>query len=103
NEGGIIREGCNPELDELRRAAAEGKNWIAELQAKEQARTGIKSLKIRFNNVFGYYIEISNSNKVRIAENPISNRLVASIGFQADCFIYDELNSQCGVNNDDYA
>ncbi len=47
--------------------------------------------------------EISNSNKVRIAENPISNRLVASIGFQADCFIYDELNSQCGVNNDDYA
>jgi DNA mismatch repair protein MutS len=63
NDGGIIREGCNPELDELRRAASEGKNWIAELQAKEQARTGIKSLKIRFNNVFGYYIEISNSNK----------------------------------------
>ena len=63
NDGGIIRGGCNPELDELRRAASEGKNWIAELQAKEQARTGIKSLKIRFNNVFGYYIEISNSNK----------------------------------------
>jgi len=62
NEGGIIREGCNSELDELRRAATEGKNWIAELQAKEQSRTGIKSLKIRFNNVFGYYIELSKSN-----------------------------------------
>jgi DNA mismatch repair protein MutS len=62
NDGGIIREGCNPELDELRRAASEGKNWIAEMQAKEQERTGIKSLKIRFNNVFGYYIEISKSN-----------------------------------------
>jgi DNA mismatch repair protein MutS len=64
NDGGIIREGCNPELDELRKAASEGKNWIAELQAKEQERTGIKSLKIRFNNVFGYYIEISKSNIV---------------------------------------
>ncbi len=64
NDGGIIREGCNPELDELRKAASEGKNWIAELQAKEQERTGIKSLKIRFNNVFGYYIEITKSNIV---------------------------------------
>lgn len=62
SDGGIIREGCNPELDELRSAASEGKNWIAEMQAKEQERTGIKSLKIRFNNVFGYYIEISKSN-----------------------------------------
>ncbi|MFZ2656091.1 MAG: DNA mismatch repair protein MutS, partial [Victivallales bacterium] len=62
NEGGIIREGCNAELDELRKASTEGKNWIAELQTKEQARSGIKSLKIRFNNVFGYYIEISKSN-----------------------------------------
>ncbi len=62
NEGGIIRTGCNPELDEFRKAATEGKNWIAELQAKEQNRTGIKSLKIRFNNVFGYYIELSKSN-----------------------------------------
>ncbi len=64
SDGGIIREGCSSELDELRRAASEGKNWIAALQVKEQARTGIKSLKIRFNNVFGYYIEISNSNIV---------------------------------------
>lgn len=62
SDGGIIREGCNPELDELRSAASEGKNWIAEMQSKEQERTGIKSLKIRFNNVFGYYIEISKSN-----------------------------------------
>ncbi|HCE44746.1 MAG TPA: DNA mismatch repair protein MutS [Lentisphaeria bacterium] len=62
NEGDIIREGCNAELDELRKASTEGKNWIAELQTREQARSGIKSLKIRFNNVFGYYIEISRSN-----------------------------------------
>lgn len=61
-EGGIIRPGYNAELDEFRKASTEGKNWIASLQVKEQERSGIKSLKIRFNNVFGYYIEISKSN-----------------------------------------
>jgi DNA mismatch repair protein MutS len=55
-------EGFSPELDEFRRASSEGKNWMAELQNKEQQRTGIKTLKIKFNNVFGYYIEISKSN-----------------------------------------
>lgn len=61
-DGGIIRAGCNKDLDDFRNAATEGKTWIASLQAKEQSRTGIKSLKIRFNKVFGYYIEISKSN-----------------------------------------
>jgi DNA mismatch repair protein MutS len=61
-EGGIFRDGFHAELDELRRASADGKNWIAELQEREIERTGIKSLKIRYNSVFGYYIEITKSN-----------------------------------------
>ena len=61
-EGGIIRQGYNAELDELYTATRDGKEWIAQLQLREQDRTGIKSLKIRFNSVFGYYIEISSSN-----------------------------------------
>lgn len=62
HDGGMIREGFNQELDTLRRATAEGKDWIAAYQAQEQERTGIKSLKVRFNKVFGYFIEISKSN-----------------------------------------
>ncbi len=62
HDGGMIREGFNQELDILRRATAEGKDWIAAYQAQEQERTGIKSLKVRFNKVFGYFIEISKSN-----------------------------------------
>lgn len=61
-DGGMIRAGFHAGLDDLRRAATEGKNWIAGYQAKEQERTGIKSLKVRFNKVFGYYIEITKSN-----------------------------------------
>jgi len=61
-EGGMIRPGCNPDLDALRDAASGGKNWLAELQAREIGRTGIKSLKIRFNKVFGYFIEVTKSN-----------------------------------------
>lgn len=58
-EGGLIRRGYHAELDELRDAATQGRNWLAEYQAKEQQRTGIKTLKVRHNKVFGYYIEIS--------------------------------------------
>ena len=61
-EGGIFREGYDPTLDELRSASRSGKDWIAALQQREIERTGIKSLKVRFNSVFGYFIEISNSN-----------------------------------------
>ena len=61
-EGGIIRTGYHEELDILRRASTEGKDWIAGYQVKEQERTGIKSLKVRFNKVFGYYIEITKTN-----------------------------------------
>ncbi len=61
-EGGMIRAGFDSALDELRNASTEGKAWIAALQEKEIRRTGIKSLKIRFNAVFGYFIEITTAN-----------------------------------------
>ena len=60
-EGGMIRPGFSAELDELREAATGGKKWLADLQTREIERTGIKSLKIRFNKVFGYYIEVTKS------------------------------------------
>jgi DNA mismatch repair protein MutS len=61
-EGGIFRDGHDADLDELRRASHDGKKWITELQEREIAATGIKSLKVRFNSVFGYFIEITKSN-----------------------------------------
>ena len=60
--GGIIQEGYDPELDELIALNREGKDWIARLEATERARTGINSLKVRYNKVFGYYLEISRAN-----------------------------------------
>jgi len=60
-DGGMIRAGYHAELDELKNASTSGKNWLAEMQTREQERTGIKTLKIRHNKVFGYYIEISKS------------------------------------------
>lgn len=61
-DGGTIRDGYHPELDELRDVSRNSRQYIAAIEARERARTGIQSLKIRFNNVFGYYIEISKSN-----------------------------------------
>ena len=61
-DGGTIRPGFHPELDELRDLSRNGRQYIAQIEARERARTGIQSLKIRFNNVFGYYIEISKAN-----------------------------------------
>lgn len=61
-DGGIIRKDYHKELDELKDAATEGRKWLADFQAREQTRTGIKSLKVRHNRVFGYYIEITKSN-----------------------------------------
>ena len=58
NDGGVIRTGYHAGLDELRKAATEGKSWLANIQSREQERTGIKSLKVKYNNVFGYYIEV---------------------------------------------
>ncbi|MCZ7395094.1 MAG: DNA mismatch repair protein MutS [Candidatus Methanoperedens sp.] len=61
-EGGMIKEGYNEKLDELKKLALHGKDWIAQMQQKERERTGIKSLKIGYNSVFGYYIEVTKAN-----------------------------------------
>ena len=60
-DGNILKDGYHSEVDELRKASREGKSWIAGLEAKERTRTGIESLKIRYNQVFGYYIETHKS------------------------------------------
>lgn len=65
-DGGVIKYSFSPELDELRDISINGKDWIANLQKQERERTGISSLKVNFNKVFGYYIEISNANKDKI-------------------------------------
>ena len=62
-EGGIIKEGFHQEIDELRNAKTEGKTWLAHLEAEEREKTGIKNLKIKYNKVFGYYLEVTNSYK----------------------------------------
>jgi DNA mismatch repair protein MutS len=64
-EGGVIKAGFSPELDELRGLAADGKTWIARYQAQEITRTGIASLKVGFNDIDGYYLEITNANETR--------------------------------------
>ena len=62
-EGGIIKDGYNEEVDRLRKAKSEGKNWLADLETKEREKTRIKNLRIRYNKVFGYYLEVTNSFK----------------------------------------
>jgi len=86
-EGGMIRDGYDAELDDHRAAMREGRTWIAELQAKEIERTGIKSLKIRFNQVFGYGIEITKSYLDRIPEGYERKQTLA----QAERFVTKEL------------
>ena len=61
-EGGVIKLGFNEEIDELKKAMTDGKTWLVELEAKEKEETGIKGLKVGFNKVFGYYIEVTKSN-----------------------------------------
>ncbi len=68
-EGGIIREGFHEEVDKLRKAKTEGKTWIAKLEEEEREKTGIKNLKVKFNKVFGYYLEVTNSNKNLVPEH----------------------------------
>jgi len=70
-EGGLIKPGFNQELDALRAAGRDGKEWIAALETKEKERTGIKSLKVGYNSVFGYYIEVSKANMSLVPDNYI--------------------------------
>jgi DNA mismatch repair protein MutS len=77
-EGGMIRDGFDATLDELRRATHEGKDWIAKLQQQEIEQTGISSLKIRYNSVFGYYIEITRSNLDKVPPHYIRKQTIAN-------------------------
>ncbi|MBN2703331.1 MAG: DNA mismatch repair protein MutS [Pontiellaceae bacterium] len=86
-DGGVIRPGYHPELDELRDAATLGRKWLAEYQAAEMERTGIKSLKVRHNKVFGYYIEVSKSNLELVPEDYIRKQTLVN----AERFITPEL------------
>lgn len=86
-DGDIIREGYNKDLDEFRMASKEGKNWLMQIQAKEQERTGIRTLKVRFNQVFGYYIEITKSNLSLTPDDYIRKQTLVN----AERFITPEL------------
>lgn len=87
SDGGVIKSGFSPELDELRSAATEGKNWLAQIQMREIERTGIKSLKVKFNSVFGYYIEVSKSNLSAVPDDYIRKQTLVN----AERFITPEL------------
>lgn len=67
-DGGLLKEGFHEEVDRLRSAKTEGKNWLAELETKEREISGIKTLKIKFNKVFGYYLEVTNSFKDQVPD-----------------------------------
>lgn len=86
-EGGIIKEGYHEEIDRLRHAKTEGKTWLAELEAKEREATGIKNLKIKFNKVFGYYLEVTNSYKDMVPEHYTRKQTLAN----AERYITPEL------------
>lgn len=77
-DGGILKEGYHPEVDELRKASREGKGWIAGLEAKERARTGVESLKIRYNQVFGYYIELTKANLGKVPTDYIRKQTLVN-------------------------
>ncbi|BCJ99757.1 DNA mismatch repair protein MutS [Anaerocolumna chitinilytica] len=77
-EGGIIKDGYHEEVDRLRKAKTEGKNWLADLETKERDSTGIKNLKIKFNRVFGYYLEVTNSYQNLVPDNWIRKQTLAN-------------------------
>lgn len=77
-EGGMIKPGYNAELDELRNIASSSKKWIAAFQQKERERSGIKSLKVGYNKVFGYYIEVTNTNSDQVPDDYIRKQTMAN-------------------------
>jgi len=86
-DGGVIRKGYNAELDEIRSLAAGAKEWIASQQLRERQRTGIPSLKISYNNVFGYYIEITNTHKDKVPADYLRKQTLSN----AERYITPEL------------
>ena len=87
NKGGIIQDGVNAELDELRKIAFSGKDYLLQIQQRESERTGIPSLKIAYNNVFGYYIEVRNTHKDKVPEEWIRKQTLVN----AERYITQEL------------
>lgn len=87
NKGGVIANGVNPELDELRSIAYSGKDYLLQVQQREIERTGIPSLKIAFNNVFGYYIEVRNTHKDKVPQDWIRKQTLVN----AERYITEEL------------
>ena len=77
-EGGIIKEGFDEDIDRLRHAKTEGKTWLAELEEKDRERTGIKNLRIKYNKVFGYYFEVTNSYKNMVPEDYVRKQTLAN-------------------------
>ena len=86
-DGGIIREGYNSDVDKFRRSRTDGKKWLTELEAREKERTGIKNLKIKYNRVFGYSLEVTNSFKNLVPENYIRKQTLTN----AERYITQEL------------
>lgn len=93
-DGGIIKPGYHERLDELREASTNGKRWIAELEARERAATGIKSLKIGYNKVFGYYIEVTKSNLSSLPEGRYERKQTLA---NAERFVTPELKEKEGL------
>lgn len=91
-EGGIIRDGYNETVDMLKNAKSDGKNWLIELEAKEREATGIKNLKIKFNKVFGYYFDVTNSFKNMVPEHFIRKQTLAN----SERYSSDELEDIAG-------
>ena len=77
-EGGMIKDGFHEEADKLRHAKTEGTSWLAELEAKERDKTGIKNLKIKYNKVFGYYLEVTNSFKELVPDYFVRKQTLAN-------------------------
>lgn len=78
HDGGIIKEGYDSQVDQLRRAKSEGKTWLASLEAEEREHTGIKNLKVKYNRVFGYYLEVTNSYKDLVPDNWIRKQTLTN-------------------------
>ena len=88
-EGGIIKKGFSEQVDKYRSSKTEGKTWLSELEEKERSLTGIKSLKIRYNKVFGYYIEVTNTFKDMVPERYVRKQTLVN----AERYITDELKA----------
>ncbi len=87
-EGGIIKLGFNSEVDEYKKASTDGKKWLLELEQREKETTGIKNLKIGFNKVFGYYIEVTKSNLGLVPDRYIRKQTLTN----GERYITEELN-----------